>query len=486
MQKLIEKNILLSEDSITLIQKYPEEVALLLDHPELDVLVLNQQAVFKAKSLICDKERISSQDTSIEILQEYPEEIKKREIQDFVEYYNNRYNSLKKILIQRPELQQSTSISRIIAKPEGDQSVFIGMVQKKDITKNKNIILTLEDPTGSIKVLVNSNRQELFLHAKEIVEDEVIGIIGTTGNKIVFANNIVWPEIHYSNELKKCPEEVYVAFISDIQYGSRLFLKEEFQKFISWMKGETGNEKQKEIASKIKYLIIGGDLVDGIGIYPGQEKELDVYDIYQQYNELANYLKQIPPHIKIIISPGNHDAVRLAEPQPKLPEDFAKPLYDLPNIIMTTNPSFFTLHKTQNFPGINILVYHGNSYIHYADVIESIRSQGGVHRSDLIMKFLLKRRHLAPTHGSWQIIPDSRKDYLVIEKVPDLFFSGHLHVPIVANYRNVTMISGSCWQAKTILQEKYGVEPVPGRVQLVNLKTREVKVLKFYQEPTNE
>jgi len=229
-------------------------------------------------------------------------------------------------------------------------------------------------------------------------------------------------------------------------------------------------------------LIIGGDLVDGVGIYPGQEKELEVFDIYQQYEDLANYLKQIPPHIKIIISPGNHDAVRLSEPQPKLPEDFAKSLYEMPNVIMTTNPSLVRIHKTENFPGFDCLIYHGNSYIRYADIIESIRSQGGVHRSDLIMKFLLKRRHLSPIHGGWQTLPDSRKDYLVIDKVPDFFFSGHLHVPVVNNYRNVTVISGSCWQSKTTLQEKYGVVPQPGKVQLINLKTREVKILKFYHE----
>ena len=34
------------------------------------------------------------------------------------------------------------------------------------------------------------------------------------------------------------------------------FLEEEFLKFIKWLRGETGTEKQKEISSKLKYLII--------------------------------------------------------------------------------------------------------------------------------------------------------------------------------------------------------------------------------------
>ncbi len=41
------------------------------------------------------------------------------------------------------------------------------------------------------------------------------------------------------------------------------------------------------------------------------------------------------------------------------------------------------------------------------------------------------------------------------------------------------MISGSCWQAKTDFQEKLGHEPEPGRVPIVNLKTRAVKILDF-------
>ena len=60
----------------------------------------------------------------------------------------------------------------------------------------------------------------------------------------------------------------------------------------------------------INYLVIAGDVVDGIGIFPGQDKELAISDIYEQYEKAAQYLNAVPKHIKIIISPGNHDAVR--------------------------------------------------------------------------------------------------------------------------------------------------------------------------------
>jgi DNA polymerase II small subunit len=95
------------------------------------------------------------------------------------------------------------------------------------------------------------------------------------------------------------------------------------------------------------------------------------------------------------------------------------------------------------------------------------------------MKFLLKRRHLSPTHGGCPYIPDSEEDPLVIKKIPDFFATGHIHKTSVANYRNITLISGSCWQSKTAFQEKVGHHPEPSRVPLINLQTREVKILKF-------
>ncbi|MEZ5334217.1 MAG: hypothetical protein R2741_02730 [Methanolobus sp.] len=49
----------------------------------------------------------------------------------------------------------------------------------------------------------------------------------------------------------------------------------------------------------------------------------------------------IPKHIKIIISPGNHDAVRQAEPQPKLPECIRE--YFPENVTFVGNPSIVDL-----------------------------------------------------------------------------------------------------------------------------------------------
>ena len=408
----------------------------------------------------------------------YVEQVKKRDFQDFVDYFNNRYQSIENLLKGRQEMSNATSISRALSKKTKESLSIIGLVSNKQYTKNNNLMLTIEDPTGSINVLVSKNKAELFRAAGSIVLDEIIGISGVSGEKIIFANNILWPDIP-AGELKRCEDEVYCAFLSDLHVGSSKFLPDEFNKFLGWINGEVGNEQQKNIAKNVKYIFIVGDLVDGCGIYPEQDKELEIPDIYAQYRECARLLRKIPPHIPLIVCPGNHDAVRVAEPQPVLPKTFAAPLHEMPNTILVSNPAMINIHSSDGFSGFDVLLYHGYSFDHFVAEVDYLRNNGGYDRADLIMKFLLQRRHLAPTHTSTLYIPDIRKDYLVIEKVPDFFVSGHIHKSINANYKNVTMICGSCWQSKTAFQEKVGHNPEPSRVPVVNLKTREVKILKF-------
>jgi DNA polymerase II small subunit len=131
---------------------------------------------------------------------------------------------------------------------------------------------------------------------------------------------------------------------------------------------------------------------------------------------------------------------------------------------------------------LDVLLYQAYSFDYFVANVDSIRAQGGYHRADLIMKFLLKRRHLAPSFKSTAYYPGYAEDPLLITKVPDLLVTGHIHYSHVANYKGVTMISCSCWQGKTSYQVKLGHDPEPARVPLVNLRTREVKILRFGRE----
>lgn len=404
---------------------------------------------------------------------------KKITVLDFINYFRNRYEVLKKILLNRVELQGTVSINKLNYKGEGDNVSLIGLVLNKEKTKGGNYILTLEDITSEYKVLVTKTKEEIFSLVKDIVLDEVIGITGTMGNKIIFCRGIFFPDVPFSNELIKAKEDVYVAFVGDPHFGSSLFKEKIFLNFIKWINGEHGNAEEVEIAKKVKYLFIVGDVVEGVGVYPGQEDDLLIKDIYKQYEYAASLLSKIKGDVKIIICGGNHDAMRLAEPQPIFDEKIAKPLHDLKNVYLVSNPSLINIYSSKDFPGFNVLIYHGGSFTYYSEVVESIYVAGGQSRSDLIMKFLLQKRHLAPAYGSTLYLPAFDIDPLVIEKVPDIFASGHIHRLATGNYRNINLINASCWVSQSEDQLKRGIIPDPYKVPLVNLRTREVMVLNF-------
>src|SRR3989344_138302 len=420
-----------------------------------------------------------SSPSKVHIIISYKNEARKFEVKDFTLLFASRYRFLEGILRQRQELQNTMPISRLLAKKEKENVSTISLIEEISETKNGNIMVTAEDLTGRIKILFSKNKKELYQKAKDLILDEVIGISGVLGDKIIFGEEIVWPDIPSNNQLKKSDAEEYAIFLSDIHVGSKLFLKDEFNKFLRWINAEAGNPAQREIAQKVKYIIIAGDLVDGIGIYPSQQDVLALHNIIHQYEEFSELIKKIPSDKQIIICPGNHDAVHLAEPQASFDEKFAPSLFKIPNVTLVTNPALVNIGKTSTFSGFDILLYHGYSFDYYVANVESIRNSGGYHRADLIMKFLLKRRHLAPTFRSTPYFPCHKEDPLLIKKIPDFLISGHIHYSNVANYKGVTTICGSCWQDITTFQEKLGHQPEPARVPLVNLKTREVKVLKF-------
>jgi len=254
-------------------------------------------------------------------------------------------------------------------------------------------------------------------------------------------------------------------------------MEKNFLKFIDYLNGKIPDVKEAREIKKIKYLFLVGDVVSGIGNYPSQQEDLKIEDIEAQFQGLAGLLGKIRRDIKIIISPGNHDGVRLLVPQPLLDEKYAWPLYNLKNVILTENPASLNIGAQENFSGFDILTYHGFSYIFYANNIPSLIKQE-LDAPDKIMAYLLKNRHLAPTHSSVQYIP-FEEDKLLIKKVPDIFVSAHTHKCAVASYNNILLISTSSWEEETENQRRKGNHPDFCKVPMLNLKTREIKILDF-------
>ncbi|HHI03914.1 MAG TPA: DNA polymerase II small subunit [Candidatus Woesearchaeota archaeon] len=376
----------------------------------------------------------------------------------------------------------ATTIRKIYSAPDKERVNFIAMVLDMSLTRNNNYILNLEDQTGTIKAIVTKTKKELFEQVRSITQDEVLGVQGTKSDKVVFVNSLITPDTPLNKELKKTPDEIAAVFISDLHFGSKAFLEKSLNKFVAWINKKTGTKHQKELVEKIKYLFIVGDLVEGIGIYPGQEKELLIKDLYAQYAAFSDFILKIPSHIKIIICPGNHDSLRIAEPQPALPKEYVPSLLNKENILFVSNPSVVNIASSGSFSGLDVLMYHGFSFPFYADKIEKIRTKGGLENTGSIMKHLLRKRHLAPTHGSTQYQPGYLKDPLLIKSTPDFFVSGHVHRSSVDTYRNITLLNCSCWVSQTPYQERRGLVPEPARAIYVNLKTRKITVLNFLEK----
>ncbi|MEM3091216.1 MAG: metallophosphoesterase, partial [Candidatus Pacearchaeota archaeon] len=259
-------------------------------------------------------------------------------------------------------------------------------------------------------------------------------------------------------------------------YGSKLFLEDKFRKFIDYLNGNLPGSNIEE-SKKIKYLFILGDIVSGVGIYPSQKKDLKITDLELQFQGLAELLEKIRKDIKIIISPGNHDGVRLLEPQPPLDEKYAKSLYNMKNVILTPNPAYVNIGATKDFIGFDVLTYHGVSYYYYANSIPSLMEKG-LNAPEKIMEYLLKNRHLAPSYSSTQYFPFEIDD-LVIKKIPDIIVSGHTHKCAISSYNGTLLISSGTWEEETEYQKRKGNKPDFCKVPMFNLKTRAIKILDF-------
>jgi DNA polymerase II small subunit len=208
--------------------------------------------------------------------------------------------------------------------------------------------------------------------------------------------------------------------------------------------------------------------VDGIGIYPGQEHHLTIGDIYDQYAYFAKLLENVPEHIRIIVQPGNHDAARPIEPQPAMDREVTE-RFDGLNATFVGNPSLFTLHD------VRVLSYHGCSLMDFATSV-----QGLEHHDPLpIMEEILKCRHLAPIYGQSTPLAPEHKDYMVIDTIPELFVTGHVHTFETKTYRGVNMMNCSTWQGQTDYQKMLNFKPNPAMLPIFDLQHLKMTAVDF-------
>jgi len=420
------------------------------------------------------KEVVSSEEGKKEAEEKYRvfysthDNSKKIEVSDFVGHFRSRYQFMQRALMSRPGINNLVSINKISSGSRRSISI-IGIVTEKRITKNKNLIIKFEDLTGEINGLIKAGT-ECFVEASELQLDDVVAIKCSGDREMVFIHEIVYPDSILIDKTR-FNEDVGVAFVSDIHVGSKKHLGEEFKKFIQWLNSDN------EFAKKIQYIFFVGDNVDGVGVFPGQEKTLELKGLKEQYDLLASYLREIPKDITMFMCPGQHDSVRVPEPQPVIDNHYGEELHKIDNLVLVSNPS--NIELLEGDKAFKVLMYHGASIHTLINEIEELRLMKAHTCPAKAVKHMLKRRHLASTHSSVVYVPNAEKDPLIIETVPDVLCTGEVHRLDIERYNGVLIITGSCWQSQTDFEEKIGNIPDPCKVPVLNLKTHELKILDF-------
>jgi len=369
--------------------------------------------------------------------------------------FTSRFNKLKKIISDRPESKMLKSIASIKTAKSDDDMYVCGLVTSKISERNVTKLL-LEDLSGSLEGIIFDN--ELRKTADLLLNDQfIMARVGIGKNSGLIIKDLISPDVP-DKASNRSESETFAVFLSDLHIGSKYFMEEEFSDFVSWL------SSPDPVARKIRFLLIGGDLVDGVGIYPNQDKELLCQTIEEQLKKTESLISKIPNHIKIFIIPGNHDPGRRALPQPAIPKKYNSEVWEKENVIMVGNPAVVSLN------GVKVLMFHGQSI---DDIVKTTPGLSYDRPTD-VMKHLLRARHLSPIYGSQTPIAPEAEDYMVIEDIPDIFHVGHVHRAQLDMYKGILLINSGSWQNQTPFQSSVGMTPNPGIALMVNLKTFQV------------
>lgn len=381
-------------------------------------------------------------------------------LDNYIRLFNDRYQTLSRMVRRNPAMRDAGSLHGF--ETDGEVKV-LGIVAEARPIRNGRVRVVLEDPESRQPVLFTEPEGGSY----NILPDEVIGVAGRLSPRgdMLYANGPpVRPALSRLREPRRATDPHRAIFISDLHIGSKTFQKREWRRFIAWLNGDV--DFHPNWVPRPGYLVMVGDLVDGIDAYPDQEEDLEITDIWEQYAVLAGYVAQMPADLQIVMLPGNHDAVRLMEPQLPLPER-VRELFP-PNVTFTANPVLLDL------AGVRVLAYHGKSM----DDLVSLRELG-YDRPHLAMKEMLDRRHLAPQYGGKTPLAPEPQDHMMIHEVPEIFATGHVHARRVDQHKGILLVNPGTWQAQTDYQRMMNFQPDPARAVAVDLRSFDTRVLDF-------
>ena len=384
-------------------------------------------------------------------------------LSDIKSFFNSRLSQIRNLMIEgrslprRPISNAEAYRNRQRYSSNEYEITIVGLVSEPRWAKSGNLMFLLEDETTQIQCLLKPPSGANPLHAAldGLMNDDVVGVsgffIGDRTDLFIISNIHLPPLPRRAKNAASVDESVSAAFLSDVHVGSKTFLEPQWEKMINWFKNDP-------LAKNIKYFVLSGDGVDGVGIYPGQDRHLAITDLFKQYGALAMLLSDLPDWVDVIILPGNHDAVRPAEPQPALDPEVQQ---DYSDTVFVGNPCDFSLH------GVRILSYHGKSI---DDFVAGLRSVTYA-KPEMAMRSMLERRHLAPSWGGKTPLSPEPEDSMVIGTIPDIFVTGHVHGQFVGDHKGTTIVHSSTWQDQTDYQRMLGFQPKPCILTVINLHT---------------
>lgn len=360
------------------------------------------------------------------------EEAPSRGVEGWLKRVRDKYRKLSSILRERADFWDCTSLSL----EEGEEVRAVVMVGESRPSP-KGVVADAEDPMGRVR---------LWAPDLEVVPGEVVGVKGKMlGRGTVAVEEVVRPDVPQRGTGRA---EARVAVASDLHVGNR-FDGKAWRRFCDWLR-----------ETRPPLLVLAGDLVDGVGVYPHQERELEVFTLEEQYSLLGEHLSLVPEGVEVLLVPGNHDAVPPFLPQPPLPR-WASGGYP-----SASNPCLVEVD------GVKIWVAHGQGFDDF------LSARLTLNFPVRLMEELLVRRHFAPVMGGKTPVLPAEEDGLVISPPPDVLVCGHAHVAGVGRRKGRLMVNPGTFQGITPFMERMGVGVTTGTVALIDLEKMEAEVRK--------
>ncbi|MDP6325222.1 MAG: hypothetical protein QF684_06640, partial [Candidatus Thalassarchaeaceae archaeon] len=192
--------------------------------------------------------------------------------EDIQSCFNDRLKQIRRLILDRNLPNRPIAVNEAVRqrKQLSDRDnafTIIGLVNDPKTTKNGHLMFSIEDHTGEIRCLLSQRDEDSpnqqIVHAG-LMADDVIGVSGhfNQDGTMMWVEDIHFPALT-THERRTAGEDqaVSAAFISDLHLGSKTFLEPQWHKMIQWFHDDP-------LAKTIRYLVISGDGVDGVGIYP--------------------------------------------------------------------------------------------------------------------------------------------------------------------------------------------------------------------------